>query len=58
MAPGAEGGVLTVTLLVCAADDPQTLLAVIEIFPLVTPAVALIKLVDELPVHPPGNVHE
>jgi hypothetical protein len=55
--PGADGGELTVTERVCAGEVPQALLAVFEIFPLLTPAVALIKFVEEEPPHPPGKVH-
>jgi hypothetical protein len=47
----------TITDSICVVEDPQTLLAVTETFPLVVFVVILIELVAELPVHPEGNVH-
>jgi hypothetical protein len=57
MLPGVGGMTLTVTAFVCAADEPQALLAVTVMFPPVIPAVVIIDVVVEVPVHPPGNVH-
>ena len=37
--------------------EPHELLAVTEIFPLFAPAVAVIEVEFELPLHPDGNVH-
>jgi hypothetical protein len=48
----------TVTLRFCAAEFPQLLMAKTETNPLVELAVVLMTLVDEIPVHPPGFVHE
>ena len=39
-----------------AADVPHVLDAVTEMFPLVALAVAVIELVVDVPVQPPGNV--
>ena len=39
-----------------AAEVPQALVAVTEIFPLVALAVVIIEFVVEVPVQPPGNV--
>ena len=55
--PGVAGIELTVTASVWNVEEPHELLAVTVIFPLVVPAVALILVVVELPVHPKGNVH-
>ena len=55
MAPGCVGSP-TVTATTCAADDPQEVLAVTEMFPPVDVAVALMEAVVEVPVQPEGNV--
>ena len=55
MVPGVAGALFTVTANVRAAEEPQKLLAITEMFPLVALAVALIEVVVEVPVHPPGN---
>lgn len=56
MEPGCAGTVATVTLKVLAALVPQVLDAVTEILPPVVPAVAVIEVEVELPVHPAGKV--
>ena len=55
--PGWEGIVAIVTLNVLAVPDPHELLAVTDIVPPDAPAVAVIDVEVELPVHPDGNVH-
>ena len=55
--PGWAGTGVIVTANVRGGDMPQTLFAVIEIFPPVEPAVAVILLVAEDPVQPEGKVH-
>lgn len=55
MVPGVAGMLLTVTASVLTPEDPQALFAVTVTFPLVELAVALIDVVVEVPVHPPGN---
>ena len=51
------GNGFTVTVVVDeAAEVPQALVAVTEIFPLVALAVVIIEFVVEVPVQPPGNV--
>jgi hypothetical protein len=50
------GRIFTVINRVCAVDGPHELLAVTETFPLVELAVALIEVVVDVPVQPPGNV--
>ena len=57
MVAGCAGTAFTPTARVCAALVPQVLLAVTVMFPPVAPAVALIELVVDVPLHPPGNVH-
>ena len=57
MLPGIAGAPFTVTLNVSSAEEPQELSAVTVTLPLVVPAVVLIEVVAEVPVHPPGNVH-
>jgi hypothetical protein len=57
MTPGWAGILFTVTANIRAVDDPQTLLAITETFPLVVLAVTLIELVVEAPVQPEGSVH-
>ena len=54
---GEAGAEVTVTASVCAFELPHELFAVTEIFPLLAPAVALILVVVEVPVHPFGKVH-
>lgn len=53
--PGVAGMGVTVTANVLAGDDPQALFAVTVIFPLVALAVAVMELVLEVPVQPPGS---
>lgn len=57
MVPGVAGMEFTVTANVCGVEDPQALLAVTVILPLVALAVALMLVVVDVPVHPPGNTH-
>ena len=57
IAAGRAGITSTVTDFVRAADEPQELFAVTEIVPPVVPAVALIDVVVDEPLHPAGNVH-
>ena len=45
----------TVTANVCAAEVPQALVAVTEIFPLVALATVVMELVVDIPVQPPGK---
>jgi hypothetical protein len=47
----------TVTLSVCALLLPHALFAVTEIVPPADPAVALMLVVVDVPLHPPGKVH-
>ena len=54
---GTAGVVFTVIATVCAELVPQELPAVTVMFPLVVLDVAVILLVVEVPVHPPGKVH-
>jgi hypothetical protein len=56
MDPGIAGIVLTVTPKVCAVLEPQVLLAVTVMLPLVALAVVLILKVVLVPDHPPGRV--
>ena len=56
MLPGVAGMTFTVTAFVCAADEPHALFAVTVIFAPVGPAVVMMELVAEVPVHPPGIV--
>ena len=56
MVPGWSGIIVTVTLLLRGGLEPQALSAVTVIFPPLVPAVALIEVVDELPVQPEGKV--
>ena len=56
MLPGVAGMVLTVTLWVSTADEPQALLAITVIFPVVDPAVVVIDVVVEVPDQPEGKV--
>ena len=37
--------------------EPHELFAVTEIFPLLAPAVAVIEVEFELPLHPDGKIH-
>ena len=55
--PGWEGMMATVTARVRAVDVPHVLFAVTEMFPLVALAVAVMEVVVEVPVQPPGKVH-
>jgi len=57
IAPGCAGNIAEVTVIVCAVLLPQVLLAFTEIMPPVDPAVAIIELVVDVPVHPAGKVH-
>jgi hypothetical protein len=54
--PGWAGVDETVTERVLAVPEPHELFAVTEIFPL-EPAVAVMDVVVELPLHPAGKVH-
>ena len=54
-APGVAGMLIAVTLNVCAGEEPQELLAMTVTLPAVALAVALMEVLVELPVHPPGN---
>lgn len=54
--PGWAGKAPTVTASVWADEDPQALLAVTMMVPLLAPGVAVIALLVLLPVHPPGSV--
>ena len=54
--PGVAGMAVTEMAVVCAKEAPQLLLAVTVMFPLVLPATVLMVLVEELPLHPEGNV--
>ena len=54
--PGWAGAVITDTIRVLAVLVPQVFVAVTDIVPPVVPAVAVIDVVLELPVHPDGNV--
>jgi len=58
MVPGVVGMVFTVIAKFCAAEDPQALVAITEIVPLVASAVAEIELVVDVPLQPPGKVQE
>ena len=55
IAPGIAGNGLMLTTSVFAALVPQPLLAVMEMLPAADPAVAVIELVEDDPVHPAGN---
>jgi hypothetical protein len=55
--PGVEGVELTVTANVCVGDEPQLLFATTVIFPPDEPAVVLMLVVFDDPVHPEGRVH-
>ena len=48
--------VFTLTVNIWAEETPQEFCALTVIFPLAEPAVALIELDVEVPVHPEGNV--
>ena len=48
---------VTVTGNVWAVPEPQVLFAVTETVPPVAPAVAVIEVEVEVPVHPGGRVH-
>lgn len=53
---GWAGGLLTITEKYWGAEEPHPLLAVTVISPPLIPAVALIKLVDDVPDQPEGRV--
>ena len=56
--PGVAGiDKLTKTGSVRAEEAPQLLFDVTVIFPLAVPAVVLIEVVVEEPVHPAGKIH-
>ena len=55
IAPGVAGGVVTVTVNVCAEEVPQLLPAVTETVPPTVPAVAIMIFVDDVPVQPFGS---
>jgi hypothetical protein len=48
--------VVTVTVKVLAVPDPHELFALTEMVPPVLPAVTVIAVVEEVPVHPEGKV--
>jgi hypothetical protein len=54
--PGVAGMVFTVTAKVRGVDVPHVLLAVTVTFPLVVLATAVMDVVVDVPVQPPGNV--
>lgn len=54
---GAAVVAVIVTVLVCATELPQPLLAVTETTPAPTPATAFILAVVEVPLQPDGRVH-
>jgi hypothetical protein len=56
MAGGLEGGALTDTVRLAAGDGPQAFEAVTLTSPPVTPAVATMEPVPDVPDHPAGNV--
>ena len=56
MVPGWEGIGVTETDLLLVALEPQPLLALTVMDPPEAPAVAVIEVLVELPVHPPGKV--
>jgi hypothetical protein len=55
--PGCAGIDEVVTTKTCAMELPQVLFATTLILPPVAPAVVVIELVLEVPVHPEGKVH-
>ena len=56
--PGVAGaGADTATVKICAEDVPQLLCAVTDTVPPVAPAVAMIELVVDVPLHPDGSDH-
>jgi hypothetical protein len=57
MEPGCAGTVVVVTARVLAMLVPQAFVAVTEMSPPTVPAVTVMELVVELPVHPAGSVH-
>jgi hypothetical protein len=56
MDPGVDGGILTVTARLRGLEEPQELLAVTVMFPLVALEVPKIELDVENPLHPLGRV--
>ena len=56
IAPGWEGIAVTDTLNVLDVEVPQELFAVTDIVPPLAPAVAVIEVVVDDPLHPEGNV--
>ena len=56
--PGWAGIGVTDTMSVRGVLKPQELLAVTEIVPPLSPAVVVIDVVLEAPLHPEGNVQE
>jgi hypothetical protein len=57
MLPGCAGIAAKVTARFRGDDEPQLLFAVTEIVPLPPPAVAVIEMVEDVPVQPFGSVH-
>jgi hypothetical protein len=55
--PGVAGTGVMTTVTVRGELDPQVLFAVTDNDPPADPAVTVMLLVDELPVHPEGSVH-
>ena len=57
MAPGVAGGETIVTANVCAAERPHPLFAVTDTVPPVLPAVTMMLVEVDVPVHPLGSDH-
>ena len=55
--PGWIGMVVIVTATVRASDEHEPIFVFTETFPPAASAVALIEVVVDVPVQPPGNVH-
>lgn len=55
--PGVAGALVVATASVCTADEPQALLAVTAMLPLVALAAVVIDAVVDVPVQPLGSVH-
>ena len=57
IADGCAGAEFTVTATDCGVLLPQPLLAVTIMVPLLVPAVVLMVLLVDVPLHPAGNAH-
>ena len=57
MVPGVAGTVEDVTARLVTGDEPQALLALTVMLPLLVPVVTLMLFVVEVPVQPLGKVH-